>query len=961
MVLAAAGRAKSRSNLRKTVRNGKLPSFLNDLCISERQLVPTLIWLWLSHRFSHVFWIDASSRSTIQQSYRDIAAQVHVAGDELTDVNEARTVFDCLCEEWLLLVDGLDDIDAMSGLWPPGRYGNVLYTSRNPVPKELSPDAVCEVAELEKNSAVELLLDAARLQQHASNEVVRLAESIVDELGSLALAVSQAGAYMAQGECCIHDFLETFTKHRAQLLSANAYKDASTYEQAVYATWGLSYSAIQRRASNPARQTSEAQAALDAIQLLNMLAFFHNENVTEDIFRRAAEDEARKLDLPREVDFVAELFAGADLPENLLPLDCDGKWDMRHYRQAVRLLSSYSLLSVNRLSGSLSMHRLVHGWAFDRQSPDMRLSFMRMSAATLAGSVLEELGDDKLPLLRDLVPHVTALYQRADDVVDPLPHIYQKRRIARIYYSTGKWNEAEKLQRVVYESHKALFGKKDLTTLSSLSALASYTELAGRASEAEELYRQEYKLARKMLGRKHPATLMCLGNIAGAVRRQGRAAEAEKLHREEIELKKKVLGADSLVTANSLNSMAAAILHQGRAAEAEELHRQVFELRKKELGPEDPDTLISMGNIASALWRQGKTAEAEKLHRQVFELKTKVHGLEHPSTLVSLGSIAAAVWQQGQFVEAEDLHRQVFELSKKVLGTEHPETLSSMGNVGLALLQQGRAAEAEEMHRQEHELKKKVLGAENPDTLVSMGNIGLAVQQQGRWAEAEVLHRQAFERLKKALGPEHLYTLISMGNYASALSQQGRRAEAVELHRQDYELKKKVMGPEHPETHISLNNLAMAVMQQGRVSEAEKLHRQAFELSNKMLGSEHPSTLESMGNIALALWKQGRAEEAEKMHRQAFEMKKKVLGPENRHTLASMYQLALPLHRLGHKNEAQALVGQCYDLLKKTVGEDHPHAKACLAMINKWQQQAGEEIAASALDAIRAGPIMYYE
>ncbi len=380
-----------------------------------------LIRLRRPYRFLHVFWLDATNQSTIVQSYKEIAAEIRGAGDdEPMDDDAARALLASLREEWLLLVDGADDVDAMSGLWPPGRHGNILYTSRNPVLKELSPDTVCEVAELEKDEAVELLLDAARLRTYASDEVMRLAEDIVDELGSLALAVNQAGAFMALGECRIHDFLETFKKRRAQLFSVNAYKDASTYEQAVYATWELSYSAIQRKSSSRARRTSEAKVAENAIQLLNMLAFFHYENVTEDTFRRAAEYKLRTYRYPSEVDPYGELAHGVNLPENLLQLDRDGKWNSQHYRQSSRLLGSYSLLSVSPLSGSLSMHRLVHGWAFDRQLPNARLAHLRSSAATLACSVGGIPSSNTHASLRDLAPHVAALHQRAlDDGLDP--------------------------------------------------------------------------------------------------------------------------------------------------------------------------------------------------------------------------------------------------------------------------------------------------------------------------------------------------------------------------------------------------------------------------------------------------------------------------------------------------------------------------------------------------------------
>jgi NAD(P)-dependent dehydrogenase (short-subunit alcohol dehydrogenase family) len=285
----------------------------------------------MPHRFTQVFWLDATNRSTIEQSYKDIGAQIRGASDERIEVDAARASLASLREEWLLLVDGADDVDAMSGLWPPCRHGNILYTSRNPVLKEMSPESVCEVAELEKDEAVELLLDAARLRRHASEEVMRLAEDIVSELGWLALAVNQAGALMALGECRIRDFLVTFKTRRAQLFSVNAYKDASTYEQAVYATWELSYSAIQRKASKRARQTPEAQAAWTAIQLLNMLAFFHYENVMEDIFRRAAEYKRRYLRYPSDIDPSGELAHGVNLPEEILPLDRHGNWDARQY------------------------------------------------------------------------------------------------------------------------------------------------------------------------------------------------------------------------------------------------------------------------------------------------------------------------------------------------------------------------------------------------------------------------------------------------------------------------------------------------------------------------------------------------------------------------------------------------------------------------------------------------------
>lgn len=68
-----------------------------------------------------------------------------------------------------------------------------------------------------RDEAVGLLLDAARLRP-TSDEVTQLAEDIVEELGRLALAVDQAGAYIARSEWRVLDFLSTFKRHRARLL-----------------------------------------------------------------------------------------------------------------------------------------------------------------------------------------------------------------------------------------------------------------------------------------------------------------------------------------------------------------------------------------------------------------------------------------------------------------------------------------------------------------------------------------------------------------------------------------------------------------------------------------------------------------------------------------------------------------------------------------------------------------------
>ena len=115
-------------------------------------------------------------------------------------------------------MDNADDPDVLHAFLPQGTRGNIIYTSKNREHRlNLAEGACCRVNEMEKDEAVTLLVQSARLGE-ISEEAKRLAQSIVDELGYLALAICQAGALLYTGECHLDDFLDTFSKHRKDLM-----------------------------------------------------------------------------------------------------------------------------------------------------------------------------------------------------------------------------------------------------------------------------------------------------------------------------------------------------------------------------------------------------------------------------------------------------------------------------------------------------------------------------------------------------------------------------------------------------------------------------------------------------------------------------------------------------------------------------------------------------------------------
>ena len=56
-----------------------------------------------------------------------------------------------------------------------------------------------------------------------------------------------------------------------------------------------------------------------------------------------------------------------EILRRITPLDNDsGQWNLRPFKEAIALLSSFSLINVDDVNGHISMHPLVHSWAQDR-------------------------------------------------------------------------------------------------------------------------------------------------------------------------------------------------------------------------------------------------------------------------------------------------------------------------------------------------------------------------------------------------------------------------------------------------------------------------------------------------------------------------------------------------------------------------------------------------------------------
>ena len=246
---------------------------------------------------------------------------------------------------------------------------------------------------MDEEDAISLLLKSAFLDGSCM-ELREAARPIVKELLFLPLTVDQARASIANSPCCIDDYLRMYSQHHQELLDNRTFKGALNYDRTAYRTWNVSLTAIK------AQNTEVAEAA---ISILQIFSFFHHENISEEIMKRAAE--AHKT--PSDDDESQQMKN--HLSHRLLHCDKDGHWDLFYFRKGIRTLLSFSLIKKAVIVNVYSMHPLVHSWSRDSMAHEEQQAGYFFAHGLLSSSITFVFVNEDYAFHRTLVPHIKAV------------------------------------------------------------------------------------------------------------------------------------------------------------------------------------------------------------------------------------------------------------------------------------------------------------------------------------------------------------------------------------------------------------------------------------------------------------------------------------------------------------------------------------------------------------------------
>lgn len=684
----------------------------------------------------------------MDQAYQDIARKLNLPGWNNPGGDIFKLVSEWLSNEhgsWLLVLDNADDIETFFGAKssplstgseqieplvnyiPRSSNGSTIITTRDKrVGERLAyRQKPIEILPMEKPEAESLLWSKVPLDYTLDKD---RSSELLEFLGCLPLAITQAAAYISENSISVQDYLEAFQAADSEmqdLLSVDLpdhrrdFWMRSDMQNSVIRTWKVSFDQIRNQ--NPR-----------AAEILSLMAVLDRQGIPKMLLRRDGE-------------------RGTELIT------------------ALGMLQAFSLVTAEKGGESFKIHRLVQ--ISTQRWLELHDETTKWREEALKALSLVFPGQDyrNWATCKALFPHVQIVTRYAFGADLNLVLANLLCRVSNYAKSQGQYNFAYEMGLDALSILKKELGSEHPDTRMSIYSMARILDKQGKCAVAEEMHRQVLELDQKVLGPEHPDTRASIYSLATVLDRQGKYAVAEEMYRQVLALDQKLLGPEHPDTIKSMSGLALVLRQQGKYAAAEEIYRQVLALDQKLFGPEHPDTLKSIYGLAKVLNRQGKNAVAEEMHRQVLALAQKVLGPEHPDTLKNMSGLALVLQQQGKYKTAEEMHWQVLKQRQRLLSPEHPDILNSQSNLGLVYYNQDKYDEAEELLRQTLEGTERVLCPDHPSTLAVAHNLALALEGQKRYDEASILYQRAYLKSQEILGPDHPDTRLYLEKYSTLL------------------------------------------------------------------------------------------------------------------------------------------------------------------------------------------------
>jgi tetratricopeptide (TPR) repeat protein len=745
-----------------------------------------------SGEFNVIWWIPAEQENLILGALADLARslglevgpQANAAVPAVREALRTGKPFD----NWLLVFDNAEDIEAVRSYFPNGGPGKIIVTSRNREWERVATPLSVDVFDRDESVAL--------LQRRARGLSSGDADRLADALGDLPLAVEQAGAWHAATGMPVDEYLGLLEERRPEILELDPSPD---YPLPVAAVWDISLGRLSQ--DNPA-----------ARQLLEICACMAPEPIPLNLFRGG-----RNIEITPELDPV--------LRDPLL------------LARATRDLSKLSLVRLDHKTATLQMHRLMQNVIVARMDPEEQARMTRAAHLLLTTAKPgAPASPDQWPAYQAILPHVIAsgAVESSDAWVRDL--VYDM--VFFLYY-WGAHESGAAQARLAWSAWRAQSGDEDLHVIRITKLLGFYLRLLGRPDEAVVHNERALAISR---GAQIPdeELIDSMWQMAGALRYKGEIQAACDLDEEAFTRASDLFGPEDPATLSAAHDYCVSLRVGGRFDTARGIDEETARQRELLYGPASGLTLNTLGGLAIDIREAGDYLGAHALQESNYQAYVNHFGETNASTIRAALNLAVCRRRAGVTEGGTALAEQTLDRFTTRYGLNNTDALGAATHAMVERRLNGDLAGSRELGERTLSAYRTMLGDHHPNTQFARVNLAATLRAQGDIDKAEALDVQALQFLESNLGENHVSTLTASmsranNHYARLDFAKARAADAAILPRLI-----ETAGADHPLTLVGTANLALAQRGLGESAEAERLNSAAVEGLSRVLGESHP-------------------------------------------------------------------------------------------------------------------------
>lgn len=798
--------------------------------------------------YSLIWWIRAEEPSTLVSDYAALAQPLDLPaeGDEDQEL-AVEQVCRCLRErsDWLLVFDNVVQPQDIEKCLPEGGNGHIIVTSRDTNWRAMATTLDVEV--FNAPEAVEFL------QKRTGENDKEASEKLAEEVGYLALALEQAGAYIEESVISISNYLGLFQRYQERLLGEKPH--SGDYGKPVFTTWDLSF-----------KRVKDDQESPGAAELLTLCSFL-------------APDEIPREMLAHGTDHLPNPLAGvlAD------PLKCN---------KAVAALRRHSLLKVEKQA--LTVHRLVQMVTRDRLEED-ELRTWAVAAVSWINHMFPFDGNEPQtwPLSWPLIPHALTAAQHAEKLtVVPETTARLLEVTGSALRRRGDAAEAGRVKERALKIAEAAYGADDPALVAYLNAAGNMLLLLRELARAEDVFKRSLKIAEAAFGEKHDSVARALIGLGEVLNRQGHAERALTCHERAVVMVEDAEGPRRVILASALGGLGMDLNRLGFPRKALACHERALDIDEATYGRNHRKVSIRLDDVGFTYELLGDLQEARRHYEEALRIDKQILGPRDPTVGFRLNAFGRVLRELGELHEARECFEQALSIYEAAYGPDSPRVAAPLRQLGGVFRDLGDLNIAQRHLERALAISEKKYRPDHDWVALCLNILGRVLHDSGDLRRARKHFERALDINEKVFGPNHYRVATSLSDLGCVLLDLGDTEEAGACHERALAIDLATYEDKHPKIARDLNNLGKVLLNTRDLGEALSNHNRALAILKETLGPRTPKVAETLANIGDVLKEQGDLRQAKVKFQQALAIFRDLLGEDHPKTVAVRDKIA---------------------------------------------------------------------